>query len=120
MADLKTNLKSLWMKGMEAIGNRAGTLFGDIMRFTLKTQRLNGLSAGPVHDVTAVMYLARPELFEVVPAYVQIDLSHGPCYGRTVCDLVSRLGQKPNALVGKGLHLDRFWDEVEQTLRLYA
>ena len=104
---------------MEAIGNKAGKLFGDIMRFTLHTQRINGLSAGPVHDVTAVMYLVDPDLFETAPAYVEVDLSRGPCYGRTVCDFVNRLGKAPNALVGKGLDLERFWDNVEETLRRF-
>ncbi len=104
---------------MEGIGNKAGKLFGDIMRFTLNTQRLNGLSSGPVHDVTAVMYLADPDLFETVPGYVQVDISHGICYGRTVCDLVNRLGKAPNALIGKSLHLQRFWDIVEGALRKY-
>ena len=105
---------------MEAIGNKAGKLFGDIMRFTRKTQLINGLTAGPVHDVTAVVYLFAPEVFKVTPAYVQIDISHGPCYGRTVCDFVDRLGKAPNAKVGQGLDLPRFWDIVEETLRLYG
>ena len=64
---------------MEAIGNRAGKLFGDIMRFTFNTQKLNGLSAGPVHDVTAVAYLVAPELFTTRSMHVEIDLTHGPC-----------------------------------------
>ena len=104
---------------MEAIGNQAGKLFGEIMRFTLNSQRINGLTAGPVHDVTAVVYLFAPEVFTVKPAHVQVDLSHGPCYGRTVCDLVHRLGNQENARVGTGLDLDRFWDIVEEALRRY-
>ena len=102
---------------MEAIGNKAGKLFGDIMRFTLRSQAVNGLEAGPVHDVTAVAYLVAPELFRTADAYVEIDLTHGPCYGRTVCDLNDRLGRKPNATIGLGLDLERFWDLVEDTLR---
>jgi inosine-uridine nucleoside N-ribohydrolase len=72
-----------------------------------------------VHDVTAVVYLCAPEVFTVKPAHVQVDLSHGPCYGRTVCDLVHRLGNQENARVGTGLDLDRFWDIVEEALRRY-
>ena len=104
---------------MEALGNKAGKLFGDIMRFTLESQRINGLSAGPVHDVTAVVSLFAPELFEMKPAYVEIDLSKGPCYGRTVCDFYGRTGEKPNAMVGLGLDLEAFWNIVEETLRQY-
>ena len=104
---------------MEAIGNKAGKLFGDIMRFTFKSQAVNGLSAGPVHDVTAVVYLFAPEVFTTRPAYVEVELNHGPSYGRTVCDFVGRMGHAPNALVGTGIDLVRFWDIVEETLRRY-
>lgn len=105
---------------MESIGNKAGKLFGDIMRFTFRSQAaVNGLAAGPVHDVTAVVYLFAPEVFTTKPAYVEVDLSRGPSYGRTVCDFVGRMGHAPNALVGTGIDLVKFWDIVEETLRRY-
>ena len=104
---------------MESIGNKAGKLFGDIMRFTFRSQAVNGLSAGPVHDVTAVVYLFAPEVFTTKPAYVEVELNHGPSYGRTVCDFVGRMGHAPNALVGTGVDLVKFWDIVEETLRRY-
>lgn len=112
LADMKI------IERMEAIGNKAGKLFGDLMRFTLETQRLNGLSAGPVHDVTAMAYIVREDIFRTVPAYVEVCLDKGSCYGRTVCDLFGRTGKAPNALVGTGLDLDAFWDMVEENLRL--
>lgn len=104
---------------MEKLGNDAGKLFGEIMRFTFETQRINGLAAGPVHDVTCVAYLAAPEIFTVEPAYVEIDISHGPCYGRTVCDFLKRTEKKQNCLVGITLELEKFWDMVESVLKLY-
>ena len=105
---------------MEALGNRAGKLFGEIMRFTFKTQQeVNGLAAGPVHDVTCVALLAAPELFTLKPAQVEIDLSHGPCYGRTVCDFVLRHGGKVNCQVGITLDREKFWDLVAETLARY-
>ena len=107
------------IRRMEAIGNKAGKLFGDIMRFTFNTQKLNGLSAGPVHDVTAIAWLVRPEIFETRSMHVEIDLTHGPCYGRTVCDPNGRTGKGANALVGLGLDLGSFWDLVEKTLRRF-
>ncbi len=102
---------------MEKIGNKAGKLFGDMMRFTFETQRVYELEAGPVHDVTAMGYLVEPDIFEVKPAHVEICLDKGLCYGRTVCDFNLRTGEKPNALVGMGLDLGRFWDLVEENLR---
>lgn len=104
---------------MEAVGNKAGKLFGDIMRHTLYSARIFQLEAGPVHDVTAMAYTVAPELFYTKPAYVQVCLDKGICYGRTECDFFLRDGRKPNALVGTGLDLPKFWDMVEQTIRCY-
>ncbi len=104
---------------MEAIGNRAGKLFGDIMRFTLRSQAVNGLSGGPVHDVTAVMYLVHPEFFHTEEMHVEIDLTRGPSYGRTVADIYGRFHRKPNAIVGLNTDLPVFWDEVERVLRMH-
>ena len=50
---------------------------------------------------------------------MEVELNHGPSYGRTVCDFVGRMGHAPNALVGTGIDLVRFWDIVEETLRRY-
>lgn len=105
---------------MEAIGNKAGKLFGDMMRFTFESQKRNGLSAGPVHDVTAVAYLVRPDLFQTRPANVEVCLDKGLCYGRTVCDMTGRTGKPQNALVGMGLDLEGFWDLVEENIRRLA
>ncbi|MBO4918628.1 MAG: ribosylpyrimidine nucleosidase [Erysipelotrichaceae bacterium] len=103
---------------MEGIGNKAGKLFGDIMRFTFSSQAVNGLDAGPVHDVTAVTYLVAPELYKTQDMFVEIDTNrYGPCYGRTVCDANDRYHKKPNATVGLSIDLDKFWDLVEDTLR---
>ena len=96
---------------------KAGKLFGDMMRFTFETQKMFGLSAGPVHDVTAMAYVAEKEIFETKPAYVEVCLDKGSCYGRTVCDFYGIAGKEPNALVGIGLNLERFWNLVEENLR---
>ena len=104
---------------MEAIGNKAGKLFGDIMRYTLRSQAVNGLKGGPVHDVTAVMYLVHPEFFHTQEMYVEIDLTKGPSYGRTVADIYDRFHRKPNATVGLSTDLPAFWDEVERILCMH-
>lgn len=105
---------------MENIGNKAGRLFGDIMRFTFESQRIFGLHAGPVHDVTAMAYTVRPDLFDMKPAYVEICLDKGNCYGRSVVDFSSIYGKAPNALVGTGLKLPEFWDFLEENLKRLA
>lgn len=103
---------------MEKIGNKAGKLFGDMMRFTFKSQNeCFGLEAGPVHDVMTVAYLVAPEIFSLKPMYVEIDIDHGISYGRTVCDYNNSTGKPANALVGTGLRLEEFWNLVENVLR---
>ena len=102
---------------MNNIGNKAGKLFKDIMSFTLVSQELNGLDAGPVHDVTAVVYLVAPEIYKTIDTYVEIELNKGPSYGRTVCDINDRYHKKPNCKVGLSLDLDKFWDIVEDVIR---
>ncbi|WP_367377446.1 ribosylpyrimidine nucleosidase [Enterococcus gilvus] len=105
---------------MEAVGNVAGKLFGDIMRFTLKSQfECFGLEAGPLHDATCVGYLISPEAFETQEMYVEVDSNRGPCYGRTVCDELNVLEQKANAKVGKKIDTETFWDLVEACIRKY-
>ncbi|WP_203652145.1 ribosylpyrimidine nucleosidase [Secundilactobacillus yichangensis] len=105
---------------MEAIGNKAGKLFGDLMRFTLKTQFEEfGLEAGPIHDATTVGYLIDPSLFEMQDMYVNVDINRGPCYGRTVCDELNVLKQTPNAKVGKGIDRKGFFDLVAECIKTY-
>lgn len=105
------------IKRMRKIGNKAGALFGDIMEFTLHSQAVNGLTAGPVHDVTAVAVLIDSTLFSLREAFVEIDLSHGPSYGRTDCDIYHRTRNPYNAMVGMHTDLPRFWDLVEDAIR---
>lgn len=105
---------------MEAVGNRAGKLFGDMLRFTLKTQyEAFGLAAGPIHDATTIGYLIDPSLFDLQDMFVQVDINRGPSYGRTVCDEHNVLKQAPNAKVGKGIDNDGFFDLVEHCIRMY-
>lgn len=106
---------------MEAVGNMAGKLFGDIMRFTFKTQnQAFGLAAGPVHDATCVAYLIEPSIFTLREMYTEVDITNGPCYGRTVCDYFGSSKQQPNAKVGITLNNGKFWDLVEACIRMYS
>ncbi|MFC7384571.1 nucleoside hydrolase [Sphaerisporangium rhizosphaerae] len=65
---------------------------------------------GPaIHDACAIAYLIDPTLVEVVPALVQVETAGRYTSGMTVThfDLGDRV---PNALVGTGLDVPRFWD----------
>jgi len=62
-----------------------------------------------VHDVCAVAYLSRPELFTSVPARVEVETEGTWTAGMTVTDFRS---SRPNALVPVKLDVAGFWDYV--------
>ena len=110
------------IRRMEAGGNAAGKLFGDVMRYTHKSEGdVYGLEGGPIHDAVCVAYLIDPGCFTVKEMVVDIDISHGVSYGRTVCDFHHHVtDRKPNAKVGITIDNDRFWDIVEDCVKLYS
>jgi purine nucleosidase len=62
-----------------------------------------------LHDVCAVAYVTRPDLFTTRPARVDIELDGTFTRGMTVVDFHS---DHPNALVPTRLDVDGFWDYV--------
>jgi purine nucleosidase len=63
-----------------------------------------------VHDVCAVAYVSRPDLFTVRPALVNVETRGDFTSGMTVVDFKSAV---PNALVATKLQVDDFWAYVE-------
>ena len=72
----------------------------------------------PVHDVCAVAWVAEPDLFGLVPARVQVEVSGLFTAGMTVTDFdfPGEVGGG-NALVAMRIDVDKFWDV---TLGTYA
>jgi purine nucleosidase len=62
-----------------------------------------------LHDVCAVAYVARPDLFASKPARVEIEVSGEFTRGMTVVDFHS---ERPNAIVPMKLDVAGFWDYV--------
>jgi purine nucleosidase len=62
-----------------------------------------------LHDVCAVAYVARPDLFVTKPARVDVELDGTFTRGMTVVDFH---GSQPNALVPMKLDVPGFWDYV--------
>ncbi|HMM81987.1 MAG TPA: nucleoside hydrolase [Terrimesophilobacter sp.] len=62
-----------------------------------------------VHDVCAVAYISRPDLFTSVPARVEVETAGEWTAGMTVTDFRSSI---PNALVPVKLDVAGFWDYV--------
>lgn len=70
-----------------------------------------------VHDVCAVAYLGRPELFTSVAARVEVETVGQWTAGMTVTDFRS---ESPNATVPVNLDVDGFWDYVLEAWGLPA
>lgn len=62
-----------------------------------------------VHDVCAVAYISRPDLFTMVSARVDVETEGRWTAGMTVTDFRSSI---PNACVAVKLDVDGFWDYV--------
>jgi purine nucleosidase len=70
-----------------------------------------------VHDVCAVAYVTRPDLFASRPARVDVETAGTHTAGMTVVDFNS---PSPNALVPVKLDVDGFWAYVEYVYALEA
>ncbi|MCC6270407.1 MAG: nucleoside hydrolase [Microbacteriaceae bacterium] len=70
-----------------------------------------------VHDVCAVAYIGRPDLFTSVPARVEVETRGEWTAGMTVTDFRSSI---PNALVPVTLDVDGFWDYVLESYQRVA
>ena len=70
-----------------------------------------------VHDVCAVAYVARPDLFETRDARVEVETEGRFTSGMTVVDFSS---PAPNARVAVRLDVDAFWDHVLQVYERVA
>lgn len=106
---------------MRQVKTKAGKLFVELMEYFSMTQkRVFGWEGGPLHDPTTMAYLIDPDCIETRAMNVQIDITGGPSHGRTNCDFFGLLKEAPkNARVAVGINVERFWDIVEESLKLY-
>lgn len=105
---------------MEKIGNCASGLFVDLMRHFCKSQKeMFGWDGAPLHDPVTIAYLIDPSVMKVKPMNVRIELRSTDSYGRTNCDTFDYLHLPHTADVGIGLDVEKFWDIIEETFRLY-
>ncbi|MDY5842775.1 MAG: nucleoside hydrolase [Peptoniphilaceae bacterium] len=105
---------------MKKIGNKASDLFVDLMTFFNKTQKeIFGWEGGPLHDPITIAYLIDSKVLKSKPMHATIDISGGESYGRTNCDYFGYMKKVPTANVGTGIDVERFWNIVEDTLKMY-
>lgn len=108
------------IKRMEKIKNKASDMFVKLMRVFNENQRKTfGVVAGPLHDPATVASLTDESLIKYQHMNVVIDISHGPSYGRTNCDVFDYLHAPHNAYVAMDIDVNKYWDIIEEGIRNY-
>lgn len=105
---------------MEKVNNKASKLFVDLMRHFCKSQKeVFGWEGGPLHDPITIAYLIDPTVLTTKPMFSEIDIRSTQSYGRTNCDYFGYLHKEPTADVGIDIDVEKFWNMIEEGLRLY-
>lgn len=71
-----------------------------------------------MHDLCAIAWLVRPELFTLQPCFVAVETQGEYTSGTTVVDIEGRLGHQANAQVALGLDVEGFQQWVAEVLAL--
>lgn len=90
--------------GVRAVGSAQALLFADYLDGYVDIARKRGRPFQSVYDPTPVIWLARPELFELQRGRVEIELAGTHTRGMSVCDLRAPALARANAQVA--LHAD--------------
>jgi inosine-uridine nucleoside N-ribohydrolase len=89
------NVTHQWMIGpdevarLRATGGRVAGFCAELLAYygAAYARAFSGVAAGPLHDPCAVLALTHPDLFDVVPHHVVIELTGTHTRGMTVADL---------------------------------
>ncbi len=105
---------------MGKINNRVSDMFVKLMNVFNENQRKTfGIKAGPLHDPATIASLLDEDVVKFQKMNVVVDISHGPSYGRTNCDVFDYLHAPHNAYVGMNIDVNRYWDIVEESIKSY-
>ena len=105
---------------MEKINNKASDMFVKLMKVFNDNQRKTfGVQAGPLHDPATIASIIDESLIRWQKMNVVIDISHGPSYGRTNCDVFDYLHAPLNAYVAMDIDVNKYWDIIEEGIKSY-
>ncbi len=98
---------------------RVGKVVAELMDFydRFHQSRYPELPGSPMHDPVCIAHLIDPTLMTVVDAFIEVDCSTGPSWGRTNVDARGRDGfGPPNAKVGVDIDGERFGELVVERI----
>ena len=78
-----------------------------------------GWEGGPLHDPTTIAYLIDPSVLTVKRMSGSVDIRSTESYGRTNCDFFDYTKKEKNMDVAIDVDVEKFWDIVEDCIRLY-
>ena len=105
---------------MGKIHNKASDMFVKLMKVFNENQRKTfGVKGGPLHDPATIASIIDNQLIKYQSMNVVIDISHGPSYGRTNCDVFDYLHEPHNAEVAMDIDVNRYWDIIEEGIKSY-
>ncbi|XFA98815.1 nucleoside hydrolase [Candidatus Izemoplasma sp. B36] len=105
---------------MDKINNKASLLFTKLMTvFNENQKRVFGFLGSPLHDPVTIAYLIDPSVIETKLVNCTIDISHGPSYGRTNCDIFDYLKKPKNAYIAMNIDVEKFWNIIEKGISRY-
>jgi inosine-uridine nucleoside N-ribohydrolase len=98
---------------------RVGTAVAELMDFYARfhKSRYPDLDGSPMHDPVCVAHVIDPSLMTVLDAFIEVDCSGGPSWGRTNVDWRGRehFGA-PNAKVGVDIDGERFAELIVERI----
>jgi pyrimidine-specific ribonucleoside hydrolase len=102
---------------LDGLGNRAGRVFADLIRFfAIHHRDRYGWDGPPVHDAVAVAWLLEPGLVGSRRLRVDVEVGDGLTRGRTVADPEGLAGRPPNAEVGVTIDRERLMDVIVEAV----
>jgi inosine-uridine nucleoside N-ribohydrolase len=98
---------------------RVGSMVAELMDFYARfhKSRYPELDGSPMHDPVCVAHVIDPTLMDVKDAFIEVDCSTGPSWGRTNVDWRNRehFGD-PNAKVGLDIDGERFAELIVERI----
>lgn len=85
--------------------NRTGKMLHALFSHYRSGSMATGLR---MHDLCAIAWLARPEIFSLKPCFVAVETQGTYTAGTTVVDIDGRFGKPANAQVALGIDVDAF------------
>ncbi len=105
---------------LRSSGRKVANFAADLLVFFAGTYRqVFGFEAPPVHDPCAVVAVIDPTIIQAKMMRVEVETAGQWSTGQTLCDVYGTMGKEPNALVGYGLDVERFWNMLIDILLTY-